>query len=209
MIVFDVEIKKAILNKGEEPLPGIEYCAGWKDYANMGIACVCTLDTASHLGQVFTQDTLGDLAVYLHGQCTAGFNTERFDIPLLHEHGVDVSLEAHHDALKMIWVRLGLDPTSFGYHHGRWGLDNVMKSTFGVEYAKSGNGALAGVWWQQGEHARVIGYCMRDCWLEAKLLMHISRGGSVRNQDGNSVHFEAPALVEYKPLSPDSIVQGY
>jgi hypothetical protein len=54
MIIFDVEIKKGILGRNEVPLEGIEYCGGWRDFENMGVACVCTFDTESHLSRVFT-----------------------------------------------------------------------------------------------------------------------------------------------------------
>lgn len=54
MIIFDVEIKKGILGRNEVPLPGIEYCGGWRDFKNMGVACVCTFDTVSALSRVFT-----------------------------------------------------------------------------------------------------------------------------------------------------------
>lgn len=50
---MDVEIKKAILGRAETPLPGIGYCAGWRDFANMGVACVCTYDIVTHLSRVF------------------------------------------------------------------------------------------------------------------------------------------------------------
>jgi hypothetical protein len=46
--IYDLEIAKAIPPKVDaDRLPGIEYCGGWTDYANMGVACwaLCFLDT--------------------------------------------------------------------------------------------------------------------------------------------------------------------
>jgi hypothetical protein len=34
-IIYDIEIKRSILGKREQPVDGIEYCSGWHDHANM------------------------------------------------------------------------------------------------------------------------------------------------------------------------------
>jgi hypothetical protein len=184
MIILDVEIKKAILGRGEEPVEGVEYCGGWRDFKGMGVACVCTFDIVSKLSRVFIDEDLQDLAAYLQGRVTAGFNTRRFDLPLLHEHGVlpdKVAFQgAHYDILEQIWIALGLNPDRFApATHGGWSLDAVCGSTLGV--VKSGAGALAPHWWQQGRRGRVIDYCLRDVWLEAQLLMHIIEKRHVQN----------------------------
>ena len=44
MLIYDIEIEKAILNKKESPKANIEYCAGFHDFANMGIACIGAAD---------------------------------------------------------------------------------------------------------------------------------------------------------------------
>ncbi|MGH8266898.1 MAG: hypothetical protein ACRETS_06230, partial [Steroidobacteraceae bacterium] len=53
MIVLDVEIARAIPPRDGQRLSGIEYCEGWRDFRNMGLACVCTYDTGSHLSRAF------------------------------------------------------------------------------------------------------------------------------------------------------------
>lgn len=197
MIVVDVEIKKAILSRGEMPIPDIEYCDGWRSFDTMGISCVCTYETNTHLSRCFLEEDLGDLAVYLHGKPTAGFNTRRFDLPLLHEHGIsirrDVEDNLHYDMLEMIWIALGLNPDKFYFKtHGGWSLDAVCRATLGI--SKTGNGALAPVWWQQGRRGKVIDYCLNDVWMEGQLLLHIIDGGLVKNAAGHSVHVPPPAL---------------
>lgn len=184
MIVVDVEIKKAILGRGEDPQPGIEYCNGWRDFLGMGVACVCTFDIASKLSRVFIEEDLQDLEAYLAGRVTAGFNTRRFDLPLLAESKIlSEKLAyggAHYDILEQIWIAQGLNPDRFvPSTHGGWSLDAVCGSTLGV--VKSGAGALAPHWWQQGRRGRVIDYCLRDVWLEAQLLMHIIEKKRCRN----------------------------
>jgi hypothetical protein len=152
----------------------------------MGIACVCTYDTTTGLSRVFLEEDLGELAVYLYKKPTAGFNTKRFDNLLLAEHGVDVAPvidgvpTPHYDMLEEIWVALGLNPDKFNPKtHGGWGLDAVCQATLGI--AKTGHGALAPVWWQQGKRGKVIDYCLNDCNIEGRLLQWIIRHGWVTN----------------------------
>lgn len=199
MIIIDCEIKRAIPpRKGEPPLPdGIETCEGWRDFAGMGVSVVCTYDIATHLSRCFLEEDFAELVTYLDGKPTAGFNTRRFDLPLLGHHGVTCQNPSdHYDMLEMIWVALGLNPNKFYFKtHGGWSLDSVCQATLGI--AKTGHGALAPVWWQQGKRGKVIDYCLNDVWMEGQLLMHILRGQPVRNQAGHVVRVEPPAGVRY------------
>jgi hypothetical protein len=196
MIVLDVEIKKAICGRGEEKLPGIEYCGGWGDRKGMGVAVVCTYDLETDLSRVFFEQDLVELEDYLTGKVTAGFNTWKFDLPLLGEHGMVNFvqwgyLEQHFDALREIWIALGVDPDNWTPHgHGSWKLDNIMEATFGLK--KSGDGAMAPIWWQQGNVRRVVDYCLRDVWLEAKLVTHLLEGRPVSNEVGKKPWLVVP-----------------
>lgn len=185
MIVLDAEIKKGILARNEKPVEGIEYCDGWRDFANMGVSVVCTYDIHTHLTRTFLEEDFEELRLYLGDQPTAGFNTRRFDLPLLEHYGITVNQERHLDALERIWITLGLDPDRFDWRtHGGWSLDAIMTATFGL--AKSGHGAMAPVWWQQGRKGRVIDYCGRDVWLEGKLVSHILAGRPINKSAGDS-----------------------
>jgi hypothetical protein len=196
MIIVDVEIKKAIRGRNERQIDGIEYCDGWRDFKNMGIACVCTYDITTGLTRVFLEEDLGELAVYLHDRWTAGFNTVQFDNKLLAEHGIDIDAGQHYDILREIWIALGLDPDNFNYRtHGGWGLDVVCQATLGIR--KTGTGALAPVWWQQGKRGKVIDYCCNDVWMEGQLLLHVLRGLPVFNGKGDGADHE---LILSRPL---------
>jgi hypothetical protein len=193
VIVLDVEIERAILGRGEIQQPGIEYCSGWRDFQGMGLAVCCTYDTETHLTRVFLKKQLGELQDYLLSAPTGGFNTRRFDLQLLKVNGVtlpqDATAHPHFDALEQIWLKCGLDPDRFVPHtHGGWGLDAVMQETFGL--AKSGAGALAPVWWQQGDRGKVVDYCCTDVWLEAKLITHMLAGGIVRARGKPALQFD-------------------
>lgn len=186
MKIIDVEIKKGILGRGETPLEGIEYCGGWRDFENMGIAVVCVFDTQSRLTRVFLEEDFDELRAYIGKGPTGGFNTRGFDLPLLKHHEIYVDESQHFDALWRIWGAMGLDPTQFNFRtHGGWSLDAIMQSTFGL--AKSGHGAMAPVWWQQGKRGKVIDYCCRDVWLEARLIEHLLAGGAVILEDTGAV----------------------
>lgn len=198
MIVLDVEIKKAILGRGETPIEGIEYCKGWRDFEGMGIACVCTYDINTHLSRAFRfdeEDQKHAFENYISGEPTAGFNTRRFDNTLLHHHGVDVEKIGgeHYDILEEIWIALGLNPDKFyPKTHGGWGLDAVCQATLGI--AKTGHGALAPVWWQQGKQGKVIDYCLNDVWMEAQLLQWIIGNGWVTRDGKQKVAVKPPAI---------------
>lgn len=200
MIIFDVEIKKGILGRNEVPIDGIQYCAGWRDFENMGVACVCTFDTETHLSRVFIDGALSELALYLMGKTTGGFNTRRFDVPCLAAQGIVIAQENHYDALEQIWLKLGLDADRFGSLHAGWGLDAVMQATFGL--SKTGHGAMAPVWWQQGAYGRVIDYCLNDVWLEAKLCQYMINGGLVKAAGKEPLQFERkrPTVAELEEL---------
>lgn len=178
MIIYDAEIRNAILGRGETAVPGIHYCHGWGDYIGMGIACICTYDTHTHEPRVFLEDNIAEFAEYLKGQPTAGFNSLGFDNKLLAAFGVEIELEDHFDIIRGIWDSDGinLDGTLNSRKRG-WKLDNIMQHTFAL--AKSGSGAHAPIWWQQGRFGKVIDYCARDNWLAAKLAAHLLEGKPV------------------------------
>lgn len=171
MIVFDCEIERAIPSRNEARIEGIEYCNGWTDFIGMGISCICTLDTKTWEPRVFLADNMDEFKKYVLGQVTAGFNSERFDLPLLKAHGVDLDTE-HFDMIRAIWASVGLNGDKYSpATHSGWKLQNIMVNTFGL--SKGDGGAMAPVHWQQGRRGHVIDYCARDNWLEAKLLVHL------------------------------------
>jgi hypothetical protein len=192
MIVLDAEIKKGILGRGDVPMEGIEYCGGWRDFPGMGVSVVCTYQIETRLTRVFLEEDFEELQVYLASDHTGGFNTRRFDLPLLEHHGIAVDPALHFDALEKIWIALGLDPDRFNPRtHGGWSLDNIMQATFNL--SKSGHGAMAPVWWQQGRRGKVIDYCARDVWLEGKLIEHLLSGRPVFKDQAD--HSEAVVVT--------------
>ena len=63
IIVYDIEIAKAIQGRGEQRVDGIEYCKGWRDFKGMGIACICAYDYHTMAYRVFMEDNIQEFVV--------------------------------------------------------------------------------------------------------------------------------------------------
>lgn len=76
--VYDTEIEKAILAKKDPVLPNIEYCAGWRDFQNMGISVATAYDYNKDQYRVFCKDNLPDFKVLVDdSDLIVGFNHNR------------------------------------------------------------------------------------------------------------------------------------
>mgnify|MGYP001241922441 CR=1 FL=1 len=181
VIVYDTEIKKAIQGRNEERLQGIEYCDGWRDFENMGISCLCAHDMASERQHVFLDDNLQLFSDLLDGtDIVVTFNGIGFDNRLLAANGIVVPPEKNYDILAEAWTADGLDPTQFDFRtHGGYGLD-ALASANGIG-KKSGHGATAPVWYQQGKIGQLISYCLDDVMLTVELFRRIARGEALKH----------------------------
>ena len=177
MLVYDVEIKKAILGKGEKPQEGVEYCGGWGDHENMGVSTVCCYDYEADRYRVFCRD-----------------NLEKF-VDLVEVHDVIVSFNGiNFDNKVLAYVLFGLvDPLRWlnekSYDifaeirdvSGKWcSLDSIIKAN-DLGTGKTGNGALAPMWYQTGQWGRLIDYCLMDTKLTKQLLDIILAGNPITN----------------------------
>ncbi|MCK4822746.1 hypothetical protein KA005_43685, partial [bacterium] len=90
MLVYDIEIKKAILGKTDQPIEGVEYCDGWNDHAEMGVSCVCCYDYVDDRYRVFCEDNMQDFALLVDSrEVIVGFNNIGFDNKVLAYQGTD------------------------------------------------------------------------------------------------------------------------
>lgn len=201
MLIYDIEIEKAIQGKGEDRITNINYCNGWNDHANMGISVIGAYDYETDRYHVFCKDNFsGFLELLATHTCIVGFNSRRFDnrVVLAQVEGiVKENLEkyftiATYDILEEIWKSKGLDPDKFCWGtHGGYGLDAMCEANFGTK--KSGNGALAPVDWQQGRIGTVIDYCLNDVRLTKQLLDRIfSKGNLVCPKTKGSIVMRGP-----------------
>jgi hypothetical protein len=182
MLIYDIEIVNAIKNKDEDYLPDIKYCKGWGDHANMGISCIGVYDYEADSYRVFMADNMrGFYDLLATHKCCVGFNSIGFDNKVILACEPDENVRrglsnyfdvASYDILAEIWRALGLDPGRFYWGtHGGYGLDAMCEANFGTK--KSGNGALAPVWFQRGEYGKLIDYCLNDVKLTKQLLDRI------------------------------------
>ncbi len=178
MIIYDCEIIKAIAKKGEEKIPGIEYCDGWQYFENMGIACICAYDYDRDRYRTFLSDNFDEFQRMCHEtDLIVGFNSLAFDNQLCRASGFTIDDKKSYDILVEILDGVGLG-RKFKYSDCTgYGLDDCCKANFGR--GKTGNGAFAPVEWQRGEYGKVIDYCLNDVWLTKRLLDRIIRCGYI------------------------------
>lgn len=184
MLVYDIEIIKAIPNKDGSRMDGIEYCEGWGDHRNMGVSVIGAYDTQQQRSRVFCED---NVAAFIEAAEAAdllvSFNGLAFDNAVIAA-AWDIQLPGAkcYDLLVEAWVADGKGPLFKYPSHIGYGLDALCQQTFGV--CKTGSGALAPVLWQRGERGQVIDYCLNDVWLTNRLLQHVIAGLSVAGPNG-------------------------
>lgn len=189
MIVYDIEIARAIQNQGEDRIDGVEYAEGWHDHAGMGIACLCAFDLVEQRYRVFAADNLdafADLVTRRHK--VISFNGHQFDDHVCRANGIDIPDFKSVDLAALIWCAAGIEP---GTHPKGLGLDAICRVN-GMG-GKTGNGALAPVLWQQGKRGRVIDYCLTDVMLTVALYRRLRwMGGCIDPRNHAWLTVEVP-----------------
>lgn len=193
MLVYDLEIIKAIPDKKGGNLPGIEYCNGWSDHADMGISVIGAYDYWDDRYRIFCKDNFekfGDLCD--KHDCLVSFNGIGFDNKVLKENNIVVSEDKCYDILVEVWVGDGLKPVFEFPSHVGYGLDAICKANF--DDHKSGHGALAPVQWQKGEIGEVIDYCINEVKLTKNLLDYVIRFGMIKSpkEKGKIIKIKRP-----------------
>ena len=75
MLVYDLEIVKAIPDKSGACKDGIEYCEGWQDHKNMGISVIGAYDYLEQKYRVFCKDNFAEFQKLVDkSNCLVGFN---------------------------------------------------------------------------------------------------------------------------------------
>ena len=173
MLIYDTEIIKMIPPKSGELDPDLEYCAGFDDFANMGIALIGVHDYCFDQYRLFSKDELGDFqALVDYHDIVVGFNNIRFDNQLLAANGVKIPEDKCYDILVEMF-------SQFGGRRFGCTLGDVARVNFGAQ--KSGSGADAPKLWQQGFYGKVSDYCLHDIRLTKKILDRILRQGWIIN----------------------------
>jgi hypothetical protein len=195
-IVLDIEIQR---------LPGQDGLT-WEDTDKLGVSCAVVYEFASDRYRVYGPGDVQALRQrILEAERVTGWNSWKFDLPVIWgccKSGwppfsvalADLSrsfsgkdfLARQNDLLRRIWQAQGLDADVFrGKTHGGWGLDAVARGTLGQ--GKSGHGQEAPSWFQEGNWARLLTYCLDDVRLTRDLSAFVDCYGFLRNQDGRCV----------------------
>ena len=181
MLIYDIEIINAIPEKDKPDIPGIEYCKGWSDHANMGVSVIGAYDAVEDRFRVFTQETFTEFETLAKDRYLIGFNSIAFDDEVLKHVGINVKTD--YDLLQELWVAAGLSRTFQYPSHTGFGLNATSEANgYG---SKTGWGGHAPVQWQRGEWGSVIDYCLEDVrltWRLVEQVMEISALRDPRNQ---------------------------
>lgn len=167
-IIFDLEIIKAIPQRGEPLREGVAYCEGWGDHSGMGISTLCVREFESGRNRVFCVDNLAGFAQLVQeADIIVSFNGISFDAKVVQAcWGIEIPLAKHYDILQELRAAHG------GQLKGL-GLGPTIKANFPEVGGKSGFGGQAPLDWQAGKVGTVIDYCLEDVRLTAMLFSEI------------------------------------
>lgn len=180
MIIYDIEILKAIPGRDGRRLAGIEYAGGWDDHENLGIACICAYDYETDRYRTFLADNLDAFRQLVdRTDLVAGFNSVSFDNNVCRAAGIDVCDAKSYDLLVEAWAAAGLGPKFVYPSHVGFSLDALARAN-GLT-GKTGHGAIAPVEWQRGRMGGVIDYCLEDVRLTKELVDRVIRTGRLRD----------------------------
>lgn len=164
-VVFDIETKMAPFGRGR------------LDVRDLELTVVGAYDSVSDTYHAYTLEELRDLwPVLEHAELLIGYNSNAFDIPLLNRYypgnlASVGSLDLMVEVQKVLGRRLR--------------LDTLAQATLGR--GKSGHGADAGVWWEQGLYDKVKEYCLDDVRLTRELYDYALKNSSLKYKDLNQV----------------------
>jgi hypothetical protein len=185
-VVFDLEIKKCIPDRGSVHSGAIEYCAGWSDFAGMGISVACAYDTDQGRMYTFVDDNPlrpeyeglqidGGLSELSHLMAQAdyiiGFNNHSFDNQLLKANMLNVPSAKSYDIYVEVIDAAGLSTAPFAHRKG-YRLDDVSRAN-GIQ-GKTGAGVMAPVLYQTGRMRELHEYCQHDVEMTVQVLALIN-----------------------------------
>lgn len=153
----------------------------------MGISVIGVYDYLTDRYRVFLEDNFQEFQkLVAERDCVIGFNSNAFDNLLCEANGLWIPSEKSYDLLVEVWRAAGLGPAFSPRTHGGFGLEACSYANFGT--AKTGNGALAPIDWQQGRRGNVIDYCLNDVKLTKDLVDKVINAGYlVDPRDGHSL----------------------
>jgi hypothetical protein len=177
LVVYDCEIKHCIPEKRAEADTSLRYCAGWTDYAGMGVSMVGAYVWGEGY-RVFLDDNMDEFKLLAADPNTilAGFHSHRFDDRLIAGAlGVAVDRNRSYDLLREIAKAVGVNPD--GVPSG-YGLDAMCEANFLPRKAR--HGAEAPRLWQEARIGTLVDYGLGDV-IRLKKLLELAVEGRLRS----------------------------
>ena len=130
----------------------IETIGDIRNHDDLKITVVSICDVEFDKYKSFEEHELGELWPILEkADCTIGYNSESFDIPILNKYYTgDLTKIPHIDILKIIRESTGK----------RFKLNDIAKATLQIE--KSADGLQAQEWFREGKMDEIKKYCEQD-----------------------------------------------
>lgn len=200
LLFYDCEISKCIPSGYINPK--YEYCKGWGDFENMGIACIGTYSWKFGY-RAFLSEELEEFQKLVNtADEIIGFNSISFDDNLLKANGIKI--RTTYDLLCEVRIASGQPPH---YVRGRtragYSLKDLCRAN--LKRNKSGSGELAPQLWQDGQYEKVISYCLNDVSLlvalyeKRSVLRDPNSGEILFLRDGNPFeHFLIKSFYDFK-----------
>jgi hypothetical protein len=198
IMVYDIEIKKAIPDRYGSMQPGLNYCMGWHDHENMGIAVLCALDTLTGQMHTLTPEESAEDAETLHSLLAqsdyiVGFNSHGFDNKILKAQGYNVPASKSYDILEQVKAAAGAGMYAKGYK-----LEQIAKANGLGSKLEGTAGADAPALYQSGDPVKIAqlhDYCRQDVVLTANILYKIIDGILTCPVSGCYLTVQTPAQV--------------
>lgn len=183
---LDCETRRPVVPKNGQLQFGIEYAENWQDYAGMGIACCCVLNSTGRQ-YVYGQENITELQQSInHATKIVTHNGEAFDFPLLEHFGLIIPRAKSRDLCAMLEAQAGR----------RIGLAAYAERNLNA--GKTMSGALAPILWQEaqrendlGKVLRIVDYCQADVNLTFRLYkLALTRGYLLHPYNGRKIYLE-------------------
>ncbi len=157
-LVLDLETPKLVQEVG-----------GWDHIDKLGVSVACAYDSKSDQFLTFFEKDLKDLIALCEERLVVGYNIRGFDLPVLVPYGLNLK---NVDAFDLMFDLEALTRQRF------LKLETVAKGTLGT--GKSADGLLAVEWWRNGEHQKVVDYCLQDVKVTRDIFQHGRTHGFVK-----------------------------
>lgn len=175
IVVFDCEI--------ENDVDGKKVTWDRKDLMGFSVGCLFDYRTGDY-GVYFKKDIQRFAERLNNADLCVGFNILGFDNELVRAQGGELLPDEklkHYDILYYSRLATGWAPGQ-KYPKGLR-LDDHLRATFGDEYMKTEDGALAPKMWRDGKIGEVVTYCLSDVRREAMLFEWIVVNGHVSTNE--------------------------